>query len=123
MTQDAVQFSGDVWIGSGRANPDCLTGRRVTPLCGTPFPSPSNNAGKKVSLSAFYARMKIFPMPGVTQCMNAHSCWSDFCSPAYAVCVCLWETPERFSTDSAHPMILSPNHLSYASLSPLNPPR
>ena len=45
MTQDAVQFSGAVWVGLVRANPACLTVRRGPPLCGTPLPSPSNNIG------------------------------------------------------------------------------
>ena len=29
----------------------------------------------------------------MTRCTNAHSCWSDFCSPAYADCGCLRATP------------------------------
>ena len=82
MTQDAVQFSGAVWGGSGRASLACLTGRRVTPRSGTPSCSHSNNAGKKVSFNAFFFGPKESPTPGVTRCTNAHSCWSDFCSPA-----------------------------------------
>ena len=82
MTEDAIQFSGAVWEGSGRANPVYLTGRRVTPRSGTPLPSPSNNADTKVSFSAIYTGMKALPIPGVTCCTNAHSCWSDFCSTA-----------------------------------------
>ena len=86
MTQNAVQFSGEVWDGSGRANPECLTGTLVTPLSGTPSPSYLNNAGTKVSLSSFSTGPKTLQMPGVTRCTNAHSFWSDFSSPAYSDC-------------------------------------
>ena len=51
MTHDAVQFSGSVWDGSGRADPACLTGRQATPLSGTTSHNPLNNAGTKVSFS------------------------------------------------------------------------
>ena len=82
ITQDAVQFSGAVWEGSGSANPACLNGRRVTPRSGTPLPSPSNNAGTKVSFRAVSPGQKASMIPGVTHCKNDHSCWSDFCSSA-----------------------------------------
>ena len=81
-TQDAVQFSGTVWEGSGRANPAYLTDRRVTPRSGTPAPSPSNNARTKVYFSAVSTGPKVSPIPGVTRCMNAHYYWSDLCSTA-----------------------------------------
>ena len=67
MTQDAVQFLEAGWDRSGRANPACLTDRRVTPLSGTPLPSPSNNAGTKVSFSAVSAGPKASPIPGVAR--------------------------------------------------------
>ena len=36
ITQDAVQFSGAVWTGSGMASPACFTGRQVFALVGSP---------------------------------------------------------------------------------------
>ena len=47
MIKDVVQFLGAVWDGSVKDNPDCLTGRRVTPLSGTPSPSPSKKLRHK----------------------------------------------------------------------------
>ena len=82
MTQDAVQFSGAVSVGYGRDSPAYFTGRRVTPLYGPPSPNPSKRAGKKVSRRAFSIGPKASPIPGVTRCTNAHSCWSDFYSTA-----------------------------------------
>ena len=81
-TQDAVQFSGAVWVGLLRANTACLTGRRVNPHSVIPSRSPSNNANTKVSFSAVSTGTKASPTPGSTRCTNAHSCWSDFCSPS-----------------------------------------
>ena len=72
MTQDAIQFSGAANVGSGMAIPACFTGRPVTPHSGAPSPSPSNNANKKVSRSAFSTGTKALPMPGVTRCTDAH---------------------------------------------------
>ena len=43
-----------------------------------PSSSPSKNASKKFSRSAFSTWPNSLPMPGVTHCTNAHSCWSDF---------------------------------------------
>ena len=77
MTQDAVQFSGAVFTGSGRAGPACFTGRRVTPLPSVPSPRPWKRLGVKVSTG-----LKASLMPEVTRYTNYHSCWSDFCSPA-----------------------------------------
>ena len=51
MTQDAVQFSGAVFVVSGRDIPACFTGRRVTPLPVVLSPRPWKRAGKKVSCS------------------------------------------------------------------------
>ena len=82
MTQEAVQFSGGVFVGSRRAIPACFTDRRVTPLPGAPSPNLLNRAGKKVSCGTFSTGTKAPPMPTVTHYTNAHSCWSDFCSPA-----------------------------------------
>ena len=59
MTQEDVQFSGAVCVGSVRAYPACLIGRRVTLLSGTPSPSSSNKASTKVSLSAFSTKPKV----------------------------------------------------------------
>ena len=81
MTQDTVQFSGAVFVGSGRASPACYTGRRLTPLPSAPYSNPWDSSDKKVYHSAFYTRPKASPMPGATRCTNPHSCWSDLCSP------------------------------------------
>ena len=81
MNQDAVQFSGAVRIGSGRAGPRCFTGRRATPLSGAPSPNHLKITSKKVSCSAFSTISKLSPMLGVTCCTNVHSYWSDFFSP------------------------------------------
>ena len=123
MTQDAIQFSGDVWFGSGRFNPACFTGRRATPLSGAPSPSSLDKSGRKVSHSALSTGPKASPMPRVTLCTNAYSCWSDFWSPAYADCGCLQKKPVRVSMDSAHLVILPDSHLFFVSLSPMKPPR
>ena len=82
MTQDAVQFSGSVFVVSGRASPACFTGRRVTPLPGVPYPWPWKRAGIRVYCSTCSTGPKLSPMPGGTRCTDAHSCWSDFCSTA-----------------------------------------
>ena len=58
-------------------------------------------------------------LTGVTRCTNAHSCWSDFCSPAYADCGCLRATLERVLTEPAHPSTLSFTHCASVSLSPM----
>ena len=123
MTQEVIQFSGDVWYGPGRVSTTCLTGRWVTPLSGTPSPRPLNNSGTKVSLSAVSTGPKASPMPGVTRCKHSYSCWSEFYSPAYADCKCLQEIPSRISTDSDDPMIFSASHVTlYNSfLSQFNP--
>ena len=82
MTQDAIQFSGAFFVGSVRAMPACFTGRRVTPLPGVPSPRAWKRSGTKASCRAYFAGAKAFPMSGVTRCMNAHYCLSDFCSTA-----------------------------------------
>ena len=81
ITQDAVQFSGAVFIGSGRARTVCFMGRRVTPLPVVPSPRPWKRAGMKASLNACSTGPKASPMSGVNLCTNDHSCWSDFFSP------------------------------------------
>ena len=81
MTQDAIQFSGDVFVVSGRASPACFTGRHVTPLPSVTSPRPWTRADMKVSCSAFSTGTKASLMPGVILRMNEHYCWSDFCSP------------------------------------------
>ena len=81
MTQDAIQFSGAVSVGYGRASPACFTDRQVTLRSGAPSPSPSKISDKKVSRIKFSTGPKALPMPGVTRCTYAHSCWSEFCSP------------------------------------------
>ena len=73
MTQDAVQFSGAVSVGSGRPSPAFFTDRRVTPLYGYPSHNLSKICDKKVSRSAFSTRLKASPMSGATFCTNAHS--------------------------------------------------
>ena len=123
ITQDAVQYSGAVRVGSVRASPTCFTGRRVTPCSDAPSPSPSNIIVTKVSRSAFSKGLKASPMMGVTRCNNSHSCWRDFCSPSYADSGCLRETPARVFTDTAHPVTFPASHLFSASLSPMNTPR
>ena len=66
VTQDAVQFLGAVFVGSGRASPAYFTGRRLTPLPGAPSTNPWNRVSKKVSCSAFSTGLKASHMPGVT---------------------------------------------------------
>ena len=122
MTQDSVQFSGDVCVGSGRANPDFLTGRRVTPLSGMPSTGPSNSSETKVSLSAFSTRPKASSMPGVIRYKNAHSCWSDFCSPEYSDCGCLQETWRGSPLTPPTLWSCLPTTPPSASLSPMYPP-
>ena len=80
-TQDAVQFSGAVWVGLGRASPACLTGRWVIPRSGTPSRRPLYNAGTKIYLSTTSTGPKASPTPGVTLCTKSPSFWRDFCSP------------------------------------------
>ena len=77
-TQDVVQFSGAVFVGSGRARPACFTGRRVTPLPNIPSPRPWKRDGIKASHSACSTKPKASLMSGVTRCKNYHSCWNDF---------------------------------------------
>ena len=62
-------------------------------------------------------------MPGVTCCTNAHSCWSDFCSPAWADCGCLRDTSARVPTDFSHPYTYPASHIFSTDTSPMNPPR
>ena len=81
MTQDAVHFSGAIFFGSGRCSPACFNARCVTPLPGAPSPRPWERVVNKVYCSAYSTGPKASPMPGVTRCKNAHSCWSYFCSP------------------------------------------
>ena len=80
--QDAVQFSGTVFIESIRASLAYFTGRRVNLCSSEPYHSPSKRAGKKVSCSAFSTRPKALPIRRVASCKNYHSCWNDFCGPA-----------------------------------------
>ena len=47
MTQDAIQFSGAVFVGSGRSIPACFTIRRVTPLPVPPLPGPRKGPARK----------------------------------------------------------------------------
>ena len=82
ITQGAVQFSGAIWEGLGRASPACLTGRWVTPRPGTPYRRPSNNAGTKVSFTASSTGPNDSSTTGVTLFTKSHSCWRDFCSPS-----------------------------------------
>ena len=122
-TQDTVQLSRAVRVRPGRASPACFTGRRVIALPGDPSPTPSNSAGKNAVAIYSSTGPKASPIPGVTRCTNAHSCWSDFCSPAYVDCGCLRATPANVRTDSAYPYTFCCIHLTSAALSPTNPPR
>ena len=122
MTQDVCQLSGAVRVGSGRAIPACFTGRRVIALPGAPSPTPWKSSGMNAVLISSSTGPKASPIPGVTRCKNAHSCWSDYFSTAYAYCGCLRATPANVRTDSAHPSTFSLIHLASASLSPTNPP-
>ena len=81
MTQDTVQFSGAASFGYGKASPACFTDRQVTPRSDATSHNTSKITGKNVSHSDLSTGPKASPMPGVTLCTNAHSCWSDFCSP------------------------------------------
>ena len=123
MKQDAYQLSGAVRVGSGRASPACLTGRRVIALPGAPSPTPLKSSRRNAVLFSSSTGPKALHIPGVTRCMNAHSCWSDFCSPAYGDCGCLRATPTNVRTNSAHPYTFYLIQLASASLSPTNPPR
>ena len=82
MTQDAVQFSGAVFVGYGNSRHTGFTGRLATPRPGVPSPTPWKRDSMNKSLSAFLTGQKASPMLEVTRCTNPHSCWSDFCSPA-----------------------------------------
>ena len=66
MTQDAVQFSGAVFIGSDRASTDCFNGRHVNPLPDVTSHSTWKRASKKVLRSTSSIGPKASPMPGVT---------------------------------------------------------
>ena len=123
MTQDAVHFSGAVSVGSRRASTACFTGRQVNSFSGAPSTNPLKIAGKKVSRSGFSTGPKASPIPGVTCCRNTPSCWSGFCSLEKADCGCLWDTPGRVPTDSAHPPTFLASQLFSAAPSHMNPPR
>ena len=69
-----VQFSGAVFVGSGRASTTCFICRRLTPLHGVPSPRPWKRAGMKVYCRACSTGTKASLMPGVTCCTNAHHC-------------------------------------------------
>ena len=56
ITEDAVQFSGAVFFGSGRASPACFTGTRVTLLPGALYNNPWNRAGNKVCRRNFFTK-------------------------------------------------------------------
>ena len=73
MTQESVQFSGDVSVRSVRASSECFVDRRVPPLPGSPSPNPLNRSGKKVSRSVFLTGPKASTMPRLTRYTNAHS--------------------------------------------------
>ena len=66
MTQGVVHFSGDVIVGSGRANTVCFTFRQMTLLPAALSPNPSMSSGKKVSRSAFCTWPKASPILGLT---------------------------------------------------------
>ena len=80
MIQDTCQFSGAVRVGSGRAIPACLNGRRVIALPSTPSPTPSNSDRRNAFAIPSSTGTNASPIPGVTRCTNAHSFWSYFCS-------------------------------------------
>ena len=80
ITQDALQFSRAVFVGSGRAKTACFIGKRVTPCPRVPSPTPCKKSGANVSRRAIYNGPKASPMYGVIHCTNSHSCWSDFLS-------------------------------------------
>ena len=82
MKQDDVMLSGSVFVRSGRASPAYVIGRRVTSLPGVTSHRPWKRSDMRVYCSACSTRPKAYPMPGVTHCMNAHSCWNALCSPA-----------------------------------------
>ena len=82
VTQDAVQFSGDILVGSWSSSPACFTGRHVITLPGVPSPRPWNRAVMKASRSACTVGPKASPMSGVTRFTDSQYCWSDFCSHA-----------------------------------------
>ena len=84
MKHDAFQLSGSVRVGSGRASPAYFTGRRVIALPGAPSPTLWKSSGMNAVLTSSSTGPKASPIPGVTRCTNAHSCWIDFYSPAYA---------------------------------------
>ena len=123
ITQDAVQFSGAVSTGSGMASPACFTGSQVFSLVGSPSVSPRKRAGRKTSRRASWTAPNTAPTPGVTLCTKDHSCWRDFCSPAYADYGCFRATPSSVAIDSVHPSTFFPNHSFSADLSPRNIPR
>ena len=84
-------------IWSGRASPACFTVRRVIALLGAPYPTHWKSSGMKAVLISSSTGRKTSPIPGVTRCTNAHSCWSELYSPAYADCGCLRATPANGS--------------------------
>ena len=73
MTQDAVRFSGAVFVRSGRASSASFTGRQMNPLPGVTSTRPCKRAGMKVSRRTCSAGPKASLISGVTFCMNAHS--------------------------------------------------
>ena len=81
MTQDVVQFSGDVSSVYGKARPYCFTSRRVNPHLGITSPTPWKMSVMNESCSVFLTVPKTSLMLGVIHYMNSHSCWSKFCSP------------------------------------------
>ena len=94
MTQDAVQFSKAVSVGSGRSIPACFIGRHVTPHPVIPSLMLYNREGINYSRSALSIGLKASPMLRVTCCMNYHSCLSELCSPELSDCRFLWKTPD-----------------------------
>ena len=118
MTQDTVQVSEAVFVGSGKARPACFAGRHVTPLPGVPYPSPLKRSRMKASCSTCSTGLKASPMLVVTRCTNAHSCWSD----QKLYCGCLRATSKRFFTNSFHPCTFSASQMSSAALTPTKHP-
>ena len=81
-SQDSVQFSGDVIVGSGRNRPARFTDGRVTSLLVIPYPTPWKRSGRKYFWIASLTGTNYSQISGGNSCTNFHSCCIDFCSLA-----------------------------------------
>ena len=112
------QFCSAVVDGLG---PACFTARQAScRLMSQLSPSPKSD-GKQFLARTCPAALNSSLSLLVISCRNCHSCWRDFCNPAYAVCRYLLTTLESSSTMSAHVWAFSWwTHLRCSALLPMN---